>query len=519
MSGPSSDRPGLDQPGLDPTFTALPYGALGDAALTRARELGVTHADFRFERVRYQHLGVRDGVLQGASDSEDLGFAVRVIHRGSWGFASGVFLTPDEAVRVVETAVAVALVAAGMTSSPVEIAPEPVYDDVTYVSAYDVNPLDVPTPEKAALLVDWTNRLRTGAAVDHASAYLLQVQENKYYADLAGTRTTQQRVRLQPGFEAMGAGADAFDSMSSIAPPVGRGWEYLTDGSYDWDGELEEVPELLAEKLKAPSVEAGRYDLVIHPSNLWLTIHESIGHATELDRALGYEANYAGTSFATYDKLNTLRYGSAVMHVTGDRTVEHGLATTGWDDEGVQAQSWDIVKDGVLVGYQLDRAMAHTKPELSPGVEGGRSNGCAYADSPGHIPIQRMANVSLQPAADGPSTEELIGRVERGLYVVGDKSWSIDMQRFNFQFTGQRFYTIADGKLVGQVRDVAYQATTTEFWNSMEAVGGPDTWVLGGAFNCGKAQPGQVASVSHGCPTSLFRDVNILNTNDEGAHR
>lgn len=503
---------------LDQTFTSLPYRSLGDAALSRARELGVTHADFRFERVRYQRLGVRDGVLQGASDTEDLGFAVRVIHHGAWGFASGVDLTPAGAARVAETAVAVALVAAEMTTTPVEVADEPVHDDVTWVSSYLVNPLDVPVAEKAALLIDWTDRLRIGAAVDHASAYLLQVQENKYYADLHGTRTTQQRVRLQPGFEAMGAGADTFDSMSSIAPPVGRGWEYLTDGSYDWDDEIEAVPELLAEKLKAPSVEADSYDLVIHPSNLWLTIHESIGHATELDRALGYEANYAGTSFATIDQLNRLQYGSPIMNVTGDRTVEHGLSTIGYDDEGVQTQTWDIVKDGVLVGYQLDRQMGRMHPELNPGDGQGRSNGCAYADSPGHIPIQRMANVSLQPAPDGPSTEELIGRVERGLYVVGDKSWSIDMQRFNFQFTGQRFYTITDGQLVGQVRDVAYQATTTDFWGSMEAVGGPQTWELGGAFNCGKAQPGQVAAVSHGCPTSLFRGVRILNTNDEAGH-
>ncbi len=503
---------------LDPTFGDLPYRQLGDVALARARELGATHADFRFERVRSQHLGVRDAVLQGAADSEDLGFAVRVIHGGSWGFASGVILTADEAARVAARAVEVATVASGMTRTPVEIADEPVYDDVTWVSSYRINPLEVPVAEKAALLIDWTNRLRTGAAVDHASAFLLQIQENKYYADLTGTRTTQQRIRMQPGFEAMGAGADTFDSMASIAPPVGRGYEYLIEGpnagGYDWDDEIEQVPELLAEKLKAPSIEAGRYDLVIHPSNLWLTIHESIGHATELDRALGYEANYAGTSFATIDKLNTLQYGSSVMNVTGDRTVEHGLSTIGYDDEGVQTQAWDIVRDGVLVGYQLDRPMGVMLPELN----GGRSNGCAFADSPGHIPIQRMANVSLQPAPDGPSIDELVGRVERGLYVVGDKSWSIDMQRFNFQFTGQRFYRITDGELVGQVRDAAYQATTTDFWNSLEAVGGPDTWVLGGAFNCGKAQPGQVAAVSHGCPTSLFRDVRILNTTEEGGH-
>ena len=317
----------MSAPGLDPTFSDLPHRRLGDVALARAQELGASHADFRLERIRYQYLGARDGILQTASDAEDLGFAVRVVHGGAWGFASGVVLTDDEARRVAETAVAVAKVAAAMTTTPVELAPEPVHDDVTWISRYDINPLEVPTREKADLLVDWTERLRTGDAVAHATAFLQQVQENKYYADLAGTRTTQQRVRLQPGFEATGEDEKTgiFDSMASIAPPAGRGWEYLTGAHWDWDAELAAVPELLAEKLVAPSVEAGAYDLVVDPSNLWLTIHESIGHATELDRALGYEANYAGTSFATYDKLGTLQYGSPVMNVQGDRTQEHGL--------------------------------------------------------------------------------------------------------------------------------------------------------------------------------------------------
>jgi TldD protein len=507
-------------PGLDPGFTALPYRGLGDAALTRARELGAAHADFRFERVRYQDVRVRDEALQGAGDTEDLGFAVRVVHEGAWGFAAGVHLTVDEAVRVAEQAVSVARVSAPLVTTPVALADEPQYDDVTWVSAYTRDPFAVPLPDKVAVLIAWTERLRRHPAVEHATAELLQVHENKYYADLAGTRTTQQRVRLLPTFTAMGSDDErgVFDDMTSIAPPAGRGWEYVAgstaEGAWDWDRELAEVPDLLAEKLAAPTVEAGTYDLVIHPSNLWLTIHESIGHATELDRALGYEANYAGTSFATLDGLGSLRYGSPVMQVTGDRTVEHGLATIGYDDEGVATQRWDIVRDGVLVGYQLDRPMARLHPELNA----GRSNGCAYADSPGHIPIQRMANVSLQPGTDGLSTDDLVGRVEHGLYVVGDKSWSIDMQRFNFQFTGQRFYAIRDGRLAGQVRDAAYQATTTDFWGSMEAVGGPETWVLGGAFNCGKAQPGQVASVSHGCPSALFRGVRILNTDDEGGH-
>jgi len=175
----------------------------------------------------------------------------------------------------------------------------------------------------------------------------------------------------------------------------------------------------------------------------------------------------------------------------------------------VAAQEWDLIRDGRLVGYQVDRRMASLK-----GL--GRSNGCAFADSPGHVPIQRMANVSLSPAADGRSTEGLIGAVDNGIYILGDKSWSIDMQRYNFQFTGQRFFRIRNGRLAGQLRDVAYQATTTDFWRSMEAVGGPSTYVLGGALNCGKGQPGQVAAVSHGCPAALFRSVRILNTAQEG---
>jgi TldD protein len=502
---------------IDPSFTALPYRRLAEAALARAQDFHVSHADFRFERVRYQDIRVRDGHLQGASDSEDVGFAVRVILDGAWGFASGVVLTPEAVVQVAETAVRTAQVASAMTSRPIALAPEPTYGDVEWVSSYQTDPLSVPLADKATLLSDWSARLYDAAGVTHSSALLRQVVENKFYTDLAGTTTTQQRVRLQPDFEIFGVdeATGTFDSMRTIAPPVGRGWEYLVGDGYDWAGELAQLPDLLAEKLVAPTVESGTYDLVVDPSNLWLTIHESVGHATELDRALGYEANYAGTSFATLDQLGTLQYGSPIMHVTGDRTVEHGLATIGYDDEGVKTQRWDLIKDGVLVGYQLDRSMAHN---LDGTLNGGRSNGCAYADSPGHIPIQRMANVSLQPAEDGPGTDELIAGVERGIYVVGDRSWSIDMQRYNFQFTGQRFYRIENGRRAGQLRDVAYQATTTEFWNSMEAVGGPQTWVMGGAFNCGKAQPGQVASVSHGCPTALFRGVRILNTTAEAGH-
>jgi TldD protein len=495
---------------IDPEFTALPLRELADAALAQAKSLGAQHADFRAERIRGQQIGLSDGSPQTLFDADDTGLAVRVIVDGTWGFASAVDLDPDAAAQAARQAVEVARVSAAMNTEPIELAPEPAYGDVTWVSAYEIDPFTISVADKVALLAQWSGALLAHAAVSHVDASLQQVRECKFYTDGA-TTAIQQRVRLHPQLTAVAVADDGrFDTMRTLAPPAGRGYEFMTGTGWDFDAELAELPELLAAKIAAPAVEPGHYDLVIDPSNLWLTIHESIGHATELDRALGYEAAYAGTSFATPDKLGSLQYGSGIMHVTGDRTAQHGLATVGYDDEGVAGQSWDLISDGILTGYQLDRRMA-----LRCGF--GRSNGCAFSDGPGHIPLQRMANVSLQPAPGGPSTSELIAGVEKGIYILGDKSWSIDMQRYNFQFTGQRFFKIENGRLAGQLRDVAYQATTTDFWGSMEAVGGPQTYVLGGAFNCGKGQPGQIAPVSHGCPAALMRGVRILNTAQEGA--
>ncbi|MFI5775575.1 TldD/PmbA family protein [Nocardia sp. NPDC051570] len=497
---------------VDEQFRALPLAQLADAALTAARAAGAEHADLRVHRLVTQSIRLRDGRVESVTDATDLGFAVRVIVDGTWGFASHAELSPATAAEVARRAVTVATTLRALNRERVELADEPIHD-ARWVSSYAVDPFDVPTPEKVALLQDYSERLSAADGVDHVTASVLQVKEQVFYADTAGSSITQQRVRLHPQLEAVTVdpSAGVFETMRTLAAPAGRGWEYVTgaDGIWDWSGELARIPEWLTEKVKAPTVAPGPTDLVIDPTNLWLTIHESIGHATEYDRAIGYESAYAGTSFATPDQLGTLRYGTPIMHVTGDRTQEFGLATTGYDDEGVAGQRWDLIRDGVLVGYQLDRVFA---PRL--GLD--RSNGCSYADSAHHVPIQRMANVSLQPdpAAD-TSTAELISRVEDGIYILGDKSWSIDMQRYNFQFTGQRFFRIRNGELAGQLRDVAYQATTTDFWGSMEAVGGPSTWVLGGAFNCGKAQPGQVAAVSHGCPSVLVRGVNILNTRTE----
>ena len=496
---------------VDADFLALPRHELADAALTAATTAGATYADLRIHRITTEIVQLRDGELETSVVNREIGLAVRVIVDGTWGFASHAELDPAVAADTARRAVKVATTLAPLNAERIELAPEPVYRDVSWVSDYRVDPFEVSAAEKIAVLDEYSGRLLAADGVDHASALLNAVKEQTFYADTFGSSVTQQRVRVMPMLEAVtvDAAAGAFETMRTLAPPTARGWEAVAgDDVWNWSEELAQLPSLLAEKAKAPSVTAGPTDLVIDPSNLWLTIHESIGHATEYDRAIGYEAAYAGTSFATPDKLGTMRYGSPVMTVTADRTVEYGLATIGFDDEGVRAQSWDLVRDGVFVGYQLDRVFA---PRL--GV--ARSNGCSYADSPHHVPIQRMANVSLQPGADDLSTEDLIARVGDGIYIVGDKSWSIDMQRYNFQFTGQRFFRIRDGRLDGQLRDVAYQATTTDFWGSMEAVGGPSTWRLGGAFNCGKAQPGQVAAVSHGCPSALFRGVNVLNTRTE----
>jgi TldD protein len=501
---------------IDPAFRALPLDRLADAALGRARELGAEHADVRIERIGSQSVDLRDGEVVGVVDAAVVGLAVRVVVDGTWGFASHVELTPEQAVATAERAVGVARALAPLARERVERAAEPVYAGAEWCAPYEVDPLSVSAREKVAVLTDWSRRLLDAPGVDHVHAGVAVVRENKFYADLAGTSTLQQRVATAPALTATAvdrAGGD-FETMDATVPPAARGWEYVggtpEQGAWDADAELARIPEWLAEKATAPSVEPGRHDLVIDPSNLWLTIHESVGHATEYDRAIGYEAAYAGTSFATPELLGTLRYGSPAMHVTGDRTAPYGLATIGYDDDGVATTQWDLVRDGVLVGYQLDRTFA---PRL--GLH--RSNGCAYADSPHHVPLQRMANVSLQPDPTvDRSTDDLIAAVDDGIYVVGDRSWSIDMQRANFQFTGQRFFRIRGGRLAGQLRDVAYRGVTTAFWGSLDAVGGPSTWRLYGAMNCGKAQPAQSAGVSHGCPSALFRQVDVLNTRQEG---
>ncbi|CAB4661687.1 MAG: TldD/PmbA family protein [Actinobacteria bacterium] len=490
---------------VDADFLALPLTATADAALAAGKNGGASHVDVRIERIRTGYLQLRDAKPETQQDDTTCGVGVRVIVDGTWGFASSPEISPTIAAKLAQTAIAMAKMSRPLSTEEVSLAAEPIYSNRTWVSEYELDPFLVSDDEKISRLGDLSQKLLASKNVSHVNANSMFVKEQKFFADSHGTSTTQQRVRIQSEFDAVNVGAHGFESMRTLAQPAGYGWEWMRDDIYNWGAEIDELPSLLGEKVMAPSVVAGKYDLLIHPSNLWLTIHESIGHATELDRAIGYEANYAGTSFATPDNLNKLKYGSPLMNVTGDRNTPHGLSTVGFDDEGVEAQQWNIIKDGTLVGYQLDRRIASRVGQT-------RSNGCAFADSPAHVPIQRMPNVSLQPDPNGPDLEGLISEIEDGILIKGDNSWSIDMQRYNFQFTGQQFHRIKSGKIVGQLKDVAYQATTTQFWAAMRRVGGPSTYVLGGANNCGKGQPGQAAPVSHGCPAAIFTQINVLNT-------
>jgi TldD protein len=481
---------------------------LAEIALSVVATAGVTVGQLRIAQHDTRGVGLRDGKVENVATDTSIALSVRVVKDGAWGFAATTDLTEFGAKDTANRAVEMAKLSAAVSTDRVELVDEPSYGKVSWRLPIAIDPMLVSDEQVIELLKSWHEKVAAHSIVHHVDVHAAMGKDITFFADLTGNLITQERDRTSAQLTAVHVSESGFDDMRTCAPPAGRGFEYLQGQGWNWDDELTNLPEYLSEKTKAPSVTAGKWDLVIDPTNLWLTIHESIGHATELDRALGYEANYAGSSFATIDKLNNFKYGSEIMNVTGDRNAPHGLSTVGYDDEGVAAQQWDLIKDGTLVGYQTDRNIAK-KIGLT------RSNGCAFADSALHSPIQRMPNVSLQPGVEDLSNADLIAGVDRGIYIVGDKSWSIDMQRYNFQFTGQRFYEIKDGKLVGQLKDVVYQSRTPDFWASMSAVGGIQTYLLGGALNCGKGQPGQTAPVSHGCPTAVFRQINVLNGKEQ----
>ena len=478
--------------------------ALADVALTTARELGVSYADIRINRYRNESISTREQQVQNVSRSQNFGFGVRVLYRGTWGFASSRSVIPEDVRRITQQAVEIAR--ANSVYQRTRVGLVPVEKVVTsWKSSFEKDPFDVSIDDKIQFLLSLNTAALKTQGVSFVNSSMAFVNEQKFYASTDGSRIEQYIIRANPNFSvtAINRTNGDFQSRNALGGPQGMGYEYIE--KHDWKREAQQAGEEAVMKLKAKPVEPGKYDLVLHPSHLWLTIHESVGHPTELDRALWMEANFAGTSFITPEKTGKLQFASKIMNFVADRTQPAGLATIGYDDEGVPAQRWHLIKDGVFVDWQTTRDLAATMKQK-------RSYGCNHADSWGSISFPRMPNVSLEPGPGNTSLDDLIAGVEKGVLIYGDGSYSIDQQRYNFQFGGQVFWEIKNGKRGEMLRDVAYQSRTTDFWNSCDGLGGQATYQLGGTFTDAKGEPGQSNAVTHGCPVARFRQINVLNT-------
>jgi TldD protein len=477
-------------------------------ALAAARKAGASYADIRIMRRRREDVATREDHITNVSYNEDYGFGVRVVAQGAWGFAASSRVDPKEAERVAQLAVDIARANARVVKRPVTLAPVPAHVDV-WQTPLIKDPFKIPPSDKAELLLGLNAEALKVPGVRFASASVSSIGEWKILASTDGAYIEQSITRIGPNFVATAVDTTSgeFTNRAHELPAMQGGWEMVENSSLIADARR--IGEDAVAKLKAASVTPGKRDLILAPSNLWLTIHESVGHPTELDRALGYEANMAGTSFATVDKLGKLRYAAPFVTIFADKTTPGGLATCGYDDDGVKTQRWDLVKDGLFVGYQTTREQAGWIGEKS-------SRGCSHAQDYKSFPFQRMPNVSLAPGKKPLGAQDLIAATEDGIYITGNGSWSIDHQRYNFQFGGQMFYEVKHGKIVRPLKDVAYQSNTLEFWNSCDLVGGDKEWMMGGSLFDGKGEPGQANAVSHGCPPARFHAVNILNTNARG---
>ncbi|MEP2238041.1 MAG: TldD/PmbA family protein [Maribacter sp.] len=509
---------------LEPGMDALVKKNMADVALNTAKSLGATYADARIGRYLNQYVFTREDKVQNVVNTESFGIGIRVIANGTWGFASTNSVTADGIKKATEQAVAIAKANSKIQKEPVKLAPVNAYGEVSWKTPIKKDFKEVPVSEKVDLLLS-ANAAALENGANFVNSALFMVNEQKYFASTDGSYIDQDIHRLWPTLRvtAVDKAAGTFKTRENMSAPVGMGYEYLDglesekiDGpaglrlyknSYDMVEDATIAAKQAREKLTAKSVDAGKYDLVLEPNHLGLTIHESVGHPLELDRVLGYEANYAGTSFATLDKLKSgnFKYGSDIVNLVADKTQVGSLGAVGYDDEGVKSKKWDLVRNGVLSNFQAIRDQAHMIGEEE-------SHGCCYAQSWDDVQFQRMPNVSLEPGKEKYSSAEMIKDVEKGIYIAGRGSYSIDQQRYNFQFGGTVFYEIKDGEIVGMLEDVAYQSNTQEFWNSCVKICDKDDYRLFGTFFDGKGQPSQVSAVSHGSSTARFNDVNVINT-------
>lgn len=495
---------------------------MADVALNAARSKGASYADVRIGRYLNQVVATREKRIQGIANTESYGVGIRVLANGSWGFAATNIVSLEEIAKTAEKAVAVAKANSKIQGTAVQLAPQKGYGEVSWKTPILKNAFEVPVGEKTDLLLA-SNAAAMAAGASFVNSAIFSVNEQKYFASTDGSYIDQDIHRIYPNFTVtkIDKASGKFFTRRSLSSPVGLGYEYLEPSNtgkvsgvvtrykdrYDILEDIKAATADANQKVTAKSVEPGKYDLVLDPSHLWLTIHESVGHPTELDRVLGYEANYAGTSFLTLDKWETKKFnfGSKLVNIKADKTQPGSLGAVGYDDEGVKCKNWDIIKDGVLVNYQATRDQAHI-------IGLDESQGCSYAQGWDDVQFQRMPNVSLQPGKKKLSVDDMIKDVEKGIYIIGDGSFSIDQQRYNFQFGGQTFYEISKGKITGMLNDVAYQSNTQEFWNSCSAICDESDYRLGGSFNDGKGQPSQSSAVSHGSATTRFNGVNVINT-------
>lgn len=495
---------------------------MADIALNAAKSKGATYTDVRIGRYLNQYVITRENKVQNIVNTESYGMGIRVIANGSWGFAATDKLDTDNIAKTAQLAVDIARENSRLLTEPVQLAPQKGYGEVSWKTPIEKNAFDVPIKDKVDLLLGVNDAALKGGA-NYINSLLFLVNEQKYFASTDGSYIDQDIHRIWPTFTItkIDAATGKFETRNALSAPSGMGYEYLLPraedkiqgittlykGRYDMLEDVKAGTAQVTEKHKAKSVEAGKYDLVLDPTNLFLTIHESVGHPSELDRVLGYEANYAGTSFLTLDKWESkkFKFGSDQVNIVADKTQKGSLGAVGYDDEGVGTKQWDIIRNGVLVNYQVIRDQAHIL-----GLK--ESQGCCYADNWSDVQFQRMPNISLQPGKGALSVADIIKNVEKGIYIIGDSSYSIDQQRYNFQFSGQLYYEIKNGKIAGMLKDVAYQSNTQEFWNSCVAIADQKDYRLGGSFFDGKGQPGQISAVSHGSSTARFNGVNVINT-------
>jgi len=471
---------------------------LAALALKRIRASGAVYGDIRVLHSKAQTIRGEDRRIASIREIRDSGFGVRVLYQGAWGFAASSILSVEEIPRVADLAIDIAKASATLMEERVKLAEEPVHRDSVKTSM-KVDPFRIPLEEKTTLLLNTMETLHQQSGIARTNALLWARHDEKLFCSTEGSHIQFDLLAIHGGFEATAIHEGRFASRSFNTPHLRMGYELIAES--DFPSVALRVAEEAVEKVKAPSVDPGLYDLVLDPEHLSLTMHESCGHPSELDRALGYEANFAGTSFLTPEKRGQFRYGSSWVNLVADNTEPESLAATGYDDDGVACQRWDIVREGIFVGYCTNR-------EVATKIGDSRSRGSNRADSWSSVPIVRIANIGLQPG--NASLDDLLADVKRGIYIEGHDSFSIDQQRYNFQFGGDAFWLIENGKRTHMLRDVIYHGITPEFWGSCDGIADRSHRQRFGFITCGKGQPGQSGWMTHAASHARFRNVSVI---------